>query len=460
MATKRMLTAISQQGMLMRRTVYVSIVLACLLLCNAGLAEEGLPQPTPLPPADDGRPIELVRADAVREALRTLDPADYAGSINSPDLTFDVYLVEGHAPLNLPYADTGAIRFHTVQYSLRQLYDLQLALRPLYGAGVRVTETNVPENRVDLDVLNPAADLEARIAALCPDKDMYTILTPGKDESGGAYLAQNETGSLLHDQRTVSLMRQATEVLDGLDASEYGGFYYSDNMWALNVNILKGNPGVASLLPDAPDVIRLHEVKYSEAELRQLQDAMGERMAAFGIYFLSVDTQNNHLEIGLLNETDEVLSRLHSEFPDTGMYAVKSQKRDWRENKEVTPYGPERLNNSAELLLDNPSYPEDEVKLGITLKNHTGRTLSHGDLFSVEIWHEEAWYVLPMINSFSDLIGYGLSAYGEEHFERDLERQYGDLAPGNYRLIMDFGEDGYARTEFDITPAADGAVAQ
>ena len=133
----------------MRRTVYVSIVLACLLLCNAGLAEEGLPQPTPLPPADDGRPIELVRADAVREALRTLDPADYAGSINSPDLTFDVYLAEGHGPLNLPYADTGVIRFHTVLYSLRQLYDLQLALRPLYGAGVRVTQTNVPKNRVD-----------------------------------------------------------------------------------------------------------------------------------------------------------------------------------------------------------------------------------------------------------------------------------------------------------------------
>jgi hypothetical protein len=292
----------SNKEMPMKRAVFILIVFACFLVSSGALADGRLPQPTPFPPADDGRPIELVRADAIREALRALDPADYAGLINSPEGAFDVYLVEGHAPLNLPYADTGAIRFHTVRYSLRQLYDLQLALRPLYGAGVRVTETNVPENRVDLYVLNPAADLGARIAALCPDKDMYAILTPERDESGGTYLAKDETGSLLHDQRTISLIEQATEVLDGLDTSEYGGFYYSDNMWALNVNILKANPGVANLLPNAPDVIRLHEVKYSEAELRQLQDAMGKRMAAFGIYFLSVDTRNNHLEIGLLNE--------------------------------------------------------------------------------------------------------------------------------------------------------------
>ena len=135
----------------------------------------------------------------------------------------------------------------------------------------------MPENHVDLYVLNPAADLEARIAALCPDKDMYVLLTPEEDESGGAYLAQNETGSLLHNQQTISLIEQAMEVLDGLDASEYGGLYYSDNMWVLNVNILKTDPGVANLLPDAPDVIRLHEVKYSEAELRQLQDVMGRK---------------------------------------------------------------------------------------------------------------------------------------------------------------------------------------
>ena len=74
-------------------------------------------------------------------------------------------------------------------------------------------------------------------------------------------------------------------------------------MWVLNVNVLKTNPGVADLLPDAPDVIRIHEVKYSEAELRQLQDAMGKRMEEFGIYALSVDIPNNRVEIGLLNET-------------------------------------------------------------------------------------------------------------------------------------------------------------
>ena len=444
----------------MKRAVFISIVLACLLLSSGVMADGRLPQPTPLPPVDHGRPIELVRADAIREALRTLDPADYAGSTNSPDDVFDVYLVEGHALLNLPYAEAGVTRFHAVRYSLRQLYDLQLALRPLYDSGVRVTETNVPENRVDVYALNPAADLKARIAALCPDEGMYAILTPEKDESGGAYLARNETGSMLRDQRTISLIEQATEVLGELDASEYGGLYYSDNTWVLNVNILKANPGVANLLPDAPDVIRLHEVKYSEAELKQLQDAMGERMAEFGIYFLSVDTRNNHLEIGLLNETDEVLSRLHSEFPDTGLYAVKPQKRDWRENKEITPYGPERLNGGVEMLLDRSSYPEDEVKLGITLKNHTEGILSYGSLFYLEIRHEEVWYVLPMINSFSYLTEYGLSATGEDHFERDLEQQYGDLAPGHYRLIMDFAEGGYAYAEFDIAPATDGAAAQ
>ncbi len=444
----------------MRRTAFISIVLACFLLWGSAPADERLPQPTPLPPADHGRPIELVQADAIREALRTLDPVDYAGSISSDDFTFDVYLTEGHAPLNLPYADTGVIRFHTVQYSLRQLYDLQLALRPLYDAGVRVTETNVPENRIDLYVLNPAADLEARIAALCHREDMYAFLTPDKDESGGAYLAKNETGSFLRDQRTISLIEQATEVLDGLDASEYGGFYYSDNMWALNVNILKANPRVANLLPDAPDVVHLHEVKYSEAELSRLQDAMGEKMAEFGIYFLSVDTPNNRVEIGLLNETDEVMNRLHSEFPDAAMYAVKPQKRDWREDKEATPYGPERLNAGVELLLDKSGYPEGEVKLEITIKNHTDRILSHGSLFSLEIWHEEVWYVLPMINAISDAVGYGLSAYGEDHFERDLEQQYGELTPGHYRLIMDFEEDGYACAEFDITPPMDGTAAQ
>jgi hypothetical protein len=201
-------------------------------------------------------------------------------------------------------------------------------------------------------------------------------------------------------------------------------------------------------------------VKYSEAELKQLQDALGKSMAEFGIYFLSVDNRNNHLEIGLLNETDEALSRLHSEFPDTGMYAVKPQKRDWRENKEITPYGPERLNVGVELLLDKPGYPEDEVKLNITLKNRTDGILSHGGLFYLEIWHEEAWYVVPMINTFSDLIGYGLSANSEERFKRDLEQQYGDLAPGHYRLIMDFEEDGYACAEFNIAPPMERTAMQ
>jgi hypothetical protein len=113
------------------------------------------------------------------------------------------------------------------------------------------------------------------------------------------------------------------------------------------------------------------------------------------------------------------------------------------------------LNDGVELLLDKTSYLEDEVKLSITLKNRTDRILSYGSLFHLEIRHEEVWYVLPMINSFTYLTEYGLSANGEDHFERDLEQQYGDLVPGHYRLIMDFEGDGYAYAEFDIAPSTD-----
>ena len=134
------------------------------------------------------------------------------------------------------------------------------------------------------------------------------------------------------------------------------------------------------------------------------------------------------------------------------MYSVKPQKRDWHESKEVTPYGPEQLNSGVELLLNKSSYPEDEVKLSIVLKNRTDQILGHGDLFHLEIWHEDVWCVVPMINTFSDLIGYKLPAFGEEHFKRNLVQQYGDLVHGHYRLIMDFEKDGYAYTEFDITP--------
>ena len=54
----------------------------------------------------------------------------------------------------------------------------------------------------------------------------------------------------------------------------------------------------------------------------------------------------------------------------------------------------------------------------------------------------------------------GSPANGEEHFERALEQQYGDLAPGHYRLIMDFEEDGYAYAAFDIATAMNSAATQ
>ncbi len=297
-----------------------------------------------------------------------------------------------------------------------------------------------------------AASFPSPVPTVPPSADLRlnALHMAERDESEGADPAKDAFGRVLVEERRAEVIAQAMGVLGQVDASQYGGLYYSDHMWVLNVNVLADHPEVAELLPDEPDIIRLHEVRHSYQALLDFQRQLDGRWEEFGIYYSGVQVAENRVEIGLLQETEEVLGRLRAAFSDTELYTIKQQPRDWREDPKISPYTPDLFAEGVAMRLDKPAYPAGNVVLQIDLSNRSDTNFSHGSQFLLEIEEEGIWYPLPMINAISNLLLYSLPAGEEQRYTCDLDSVYGDIQPGRYRVILDFQEKAFACAELFV----------
>ena len=115
--------------------------------------------------------------------------------------------------------------------------------------------------------------------------------------------------------------------------------------------------------------------------------------------------------------------------------------KDYSEEYEVSPYGNEELNPSADLKVAfNTETQLDLKQLSFVIENNSDKEYQYSSAyFEIEVEQAGAWYQLKQLNDFtSNEAECIIKPHEQLVYTIDAEHYYGELPAGQYRLIKNF----------------------
>lgn len=115
----------------------------------------------------------------------------------------------------------------------------------------------------------------------------------------------------------------------------------------------------------------------------------------------------------------------------------------------------EAISDDVTMHLSENVVREGCPELSLTLMNHTAQEFTYGTQYTLEVYLDGAWYIIPADEDlYFTAIGVVLGADGINSEQIDLADYYsGALPEGRYRIVKEIygaGADQYTAAEFTI----------